>query len=127
MSSANLSREAIELFRHQWSRRLTRPHHVRYEDLECSLHWLMPELLRLAQEFGDAAAVRELRPLVRRRVEDLDSATQPALHDEENAVVFECYIDTLVLVLAEVRHRARARGQWHCTGAGADAAPIMCG
>lgn len=122
--SSTLSDEAIALFKQQWDERLARAHHLRIEQLDCPLHWLMPELLRLAQEFGDSATLHEMRPLVRRMVNDLDTVNQPSLHGD-NEIVFECYIDTLVAVLAQVRDRARTRGQWLSTGT--EAAPIMCG
>lgn len=119
-----LSDEAIQLFKQRWGLRLSQAHRLQISQFDCPLHWLMPELLRLAQEFGDHDSLHDIRPLVRRLVEDLDTATQPALHGNDE-LAFESLIDTLVDVLDEVRDRARQRGQW--IGHGADAAPIMCG
>ncbi|MCC6681617.1 MAG: hypothetical protein IT445_12010 [Phycisphaeraceae bacterium] len=120
---ASLAGEAVELFEREWQQQLTRTR-VRVGRIDCPLSWLMPELLRLTQEFSSEDGLTHMRPLVRRLVLEFDFAGHAAVHDESEQTL-ECYVDTLMLVLEQVRDDARQRGQW--VGEQAAALPPMVG
>jgi hypothetical protein len=121
---ATLAGEAVELFEREWRSQVARTR-VRVGRIDCPLNWLMPELLRLAQEFSnEPSLMQKMRPLVRRLVLEFDFASQTAVHDE-NEQTLEVYVDTLIRVLEQVRDDARQRGQW--VGEPAAALPPMVG
>jgi len=112
--TATLSGEAVELFECEWQCERNRVR-VQRGQINCPLHWLMPELLRLAQEFNHAP-IDQMRPLVYRLVLEFDFANQTGVHDETEELI-ALYVDTLVRVIDQVRTEARDRGQWLATPA----------